>query len=197
MMTSTRRNTSRGIWLCTLLAALASAPSCSGHPQFFRSDRDFSRAGHAIAILPPVNLTSHERAAGLVADALLDSMLTTGEFSVVDPGRVESVVLKHRLRLTDRLPLDVLRRIAADLDIDCVLVGSVNEFRTVSDGQRSVPCIGISMRIVSCNDGHVMWACTHSRRGDDDETLFGVGRIKSIEQLCEKTGYEMTRTLRR
>jgi hypothetical protein len=51
------------------------------------------------------------------------------------------------------------------------------------------------MRIVACDSGQIIWASTHSRRGDDAESFFGIGRIENLQQLAAVTVEEMINTL--
>jgi hypothetical protein len=52
------------------------------------------------------------------------------------------------------------------------------------------------MRLVRCEDGRIVWAGSHARRGDDTETVFGLGRVTTLEQLADKTVAELMESLR-
>jgi TolB-like protein len=122
-------------------------------------------------------------------------LLAIGSYSVVDPGAVQDLVLSKRLRLADRLPLETLQEISADLGCQYVLVGSVNAFGMVAEGPVSYPSVSVTMRMVRCEDGRIVWAGSHARRGDDTESVFGLGRVSTLEQLTEKTVAELLESL--
>jgi len=122
-------------------------------------------------------------------------LLQQQEFLVTDPGLVESIVVRMRLRLTDRLPLETLREIGEELDVTYVMMGTVNEFGFVQARGGNLPGVSVTLRIVTCANGRIVWAASHAKRGDDAETVFGLGRIESVEQLAAVTVQEMIGTL--
>ena len=116
---------------------------------------------------------------------------------MVDPGEVQALVLQKRIRLADRLPLSTLQEIGTELGCRYVLVGSVNAFGMVSEASMSYPSVSLTMRMVRCSDGRIVWAGSHARRGDDTETVFGMGRVATLEQLTEKAVAELLESLGR
>ncbi|UCH83908.1 MAG: hypothetical protein JSW50_15955 [Candidatus Latescibacterota bacterium] len=169
---------------------------CSNKPQFFRADSDEFKSTGSVAVLPLMNLTRYEDASDVVMDALVVELLDLGIFEVVDPGVVEVVVLEKRLRLTDRLPLETIQEIGARLQVDYLLVGSVSEFDVVREGNTQLPNVSISLRLIECVEGRILWAATHSERGDDAESVFGIGRISTPEQLAAAMVKDMIMTLK-
>ena len=175
---------------------LVATAGCSSHPQFFRADRSKLEDPAALAVMPLLNLSRYDQAEVLVMNTLIIELLDSELFEVLDPGLVETVILEKRLRFTDRLPLDTMTELGERLSVHYLLLGSVNEFDFISDRNDKLPSVSISLRIVECNSGRIIWAATHSRRGDDEETVFGLGRVETLEQLAAVTVKEMTRTLR-
>jgi len=167
---------------------------CANHPEYYRGDLTGVESASRVALLPLVNMSHDERAPDLVQNALVVEFLAAGRFVVVDPGVVEQTVLENRLRLTDRLPLETLQKLGAALGVDYLIVGSVNEFAMVQDGIEIVPTVSVTVRMVSCATGAIMWAATHSRRGDDDESVFQIGRIDTLEELSAVTAREIADT---
>jgi TolB-like protein len=143
-----------------------------------------------------VNFSRDERAPDVVGAALVVELLATKRFVVVDPGRVEEHVLAQRLRLTDRLPLEALQKVGADLGVEYVVVGSVNEFGMVPSATERVPTLSFAVRMVSCSSGAILWAATHSKRGDDAESMFTLGRIETLEELSAVAAREVAETIR-
>lgn len=170
--------------------------ACSPHPQYFRRYGSYFDVTGTLAALPLVNLSKYSQAEVIVMNALIVELLDSQLFQIVDPGLVEEFVLRHRLRVTDRLPLETLREVGEQLGVEYVLVGSVNEFDFMHESRGMTPTVSVSLRIVTCSNGRIVWAATHSKRGDDSETVFGLGRVETLEQLAAITVKELAETLK-
>lgn len=168
---------------------------CAEHPQYYRGVVPNISDAKTLAVLPLVNFSQYDNASEIVLNALIVELLELKIFKVVDPGIVDAMVLEKRLRLTDRLPLAILQELGEQLGVEYLLVGSINEFSVIQGKNTRLPTVSISLRIVSCDSGQIIWASTHSRRGDDAESLFGIGRIEDIQQLAVVTVEEMINTL--
>jgi TolB-like protein len=185
----------RAILGASLLAiGLAACAGCGSNPSYFRGDVASVPDTSRVAVLPLVNLTSNVNASDVVLNALVVELLATHRLNVVDPGLVDEVVQRQRLRLTDRLSLPALQAVGAALGVQYVFVGTVNEYTLVRDEQAVIPTVSIALRMVSCTTGNIVWASTHAKRGDDSETMFRLGRISSLEELATVTAREMTAT---
>jgi TolB-like protein len=193
-----------------IVLALQAAMGCSGGARYFRTSPGQLKAPATIAVMPLLNMSRYEQAETIVMHTVVVELLNIKDgraakiwkidrplFEVVDPGLVETVILEKRLRFTDRLSLEQLQEMGERLSVEYLLVGTVNEFDFVNDGNVRLPSVSISLRIVTCANGKMVWASTHSKRGDDAETVFGLGRVESLEQLAAKTVREMTKTLQR
>ncbi len=180
--------------LIVALSALALA-GCSSKPQYFRSGVMIDQP-ESLAVLPLVNLSKYDEAGDIVMHSLLVQLLDSGLFDIVDPGLVDHAVLERRIRFTDRLPLPVMQELGETLNADYVLLGSVNEFDMITNRTETVPLVSISMRIVRTDTGKIFWAATHTRRGDDAESVFGLGRIATLQRMTAVTVKDMTGTLK-
>lgn len=175
---------------CVLLAA-----SCSSGPRYYHSASIDSGIQAKVAVLPPLNMTRFQQAPDIITNALIIELLDTGRFRPVDPGEMERLIVERRIRFTDRVPKKVLKEIQQATGADLFLVGSINEFDYVQSAREQVPVISMSMRLISA-DGDIVWAATHTRRGDDSETIFGLGRVKSLEKLAEIVIHELIETIK-
>jgi hypothetical protein len=176
-------------------ALILASTGCGTTPTHFRGGIPGIEGQPTLAILAPLNLSHYENAEDIVMNSLIVEMLQTELFSIMDPGLVEEAILQRRIRVTNRLPLESLQALGEALGATYLMVGTINEFGFLQDGQSNVPTVSISLRIVTCASGQIMWATSHSRSGDDAETVFGFGRIKTLDQLASATVREMTRTL--
>lgn len=192
-----RRDTRGMRWWMEGLAVLAllGAAGCGSKPSYYRNDIAGAEPGSRVAVLPLVNLTRDMNAPDVVMNALVVELLATNRFVVVDPGVVDEVIQRERIRLTDRIPLETLQGLGAALGVDHVFVGSVNEYQMAKDSQDVVPSVSIALRMVACSTGAIVWASTHSKRGNDTETIFTLGRVETLEELTSIAAREMTKTV--
>jgi len=186
--------------ISTILAAaivfLAASSGCSSNPQYYRSNLVVEEP-NTLAVLPLVNLSKYDEASDVVMNSLLVQLLDNKVFAIIDPGLVDNAVLEKRIRFTDRLPLQTMQELGTTMNAKYLLLGSVNEFDMISEHTETVPVVSISLRIVRAETGTIFWAATHTRRGDDAESVFGLGRIRTLEQLTAATVQEITSTLKK
>jgi TolB-like protein len=179
----------------SLVVAALLAPGCAPKPQYHLSELAPADTV-SLAALPLVNLTRYEEAGDVIMNSLLVELLAIDMFEIIDPGMIDDVILQMRIRLTDRLPLATMQEIGRKLDADYLLLGSVNEYEMITDRTETVPLVSISLRIVRSDTGTIFWAATHTKRGDDAESVFGMGRITTLEQLAAATVKEIAGTLK-
>ena len=191
-----RTSGERIVLMIALIVGVSHLLGCSSKPTYYRGGLNEGKGPTKMALLPLTNFSEDEKASNVVAGQLLVALLDLENFSMVDPGKVEQVMLEKRLRVPERLPLEILREVGASLDVRYVMVGAVNEYGFLRGSDGPVPHVSISLRIVSCENGTIAWAASHSRRGDEGETVFGWGKTGTVEQLAAETVEEITRSLK-
>lgn len=179
-----------------LVIGMSLCASCSSKPSFYRGGVGDGTEPMRLAVLPLTNFSADEKAADVVSGQLIVALLNFENFSVVDPGVVEDVVIQMRLRVPERLPLERLQEVGEALGVPYIMVGTVNEYGFVREGNESVPQVSISLRILACDSGSILWAASHSRRGDEGESVFGWGKTGTVERLAAETVQEITQSLR-
>jgi len=144
-----------------------------------------------IAVLPLANYTSTHDAPDRLAPMLSAAIGAKTGAEMADPGAVEAALEKEPWLLLDRVPQDVLDRVASELQVDEVVVGSLLAYGYRDEGGDQVPQVSLSLRLLACPGARVMWSAVHSRDGEDGEWLFGFGRVRSLEQLATQTVSEI------
>jgi len=182
--------------LPAIIVAAVMLAGCAGGPRYFLAEQENFAPGSAVAVLPPVNYSRNQTAPDLVVDGLVLEILRLERLRPVDPGEVEKVILAKRIRLTDRMPSETLSEIGRLLNAKYILTGSINQFDYVTVRNESFPVISLSLRMIDADEGEVVWAATCTRRGDDSETVFGLGRVKTLERMCGIVTREMIETLK-
>lgn len=77
------------------------------------------------------------------------------------------------------------------------MVGTLHDFdmqlATGAGGSGQIPVVAVSLRILDASTGEIVWASNVARRGNDRETVFGIGRIHSLNNLAEETAAELAK----
>ncbi len=135
----------------------------------------------SIAVLPFENLTTEPTASQLFTDLLRKELKRKGWVRLVPQEVIEEYLAKRRIRYTGAITRLHARQMGKELDVDAILLGSVNLFYDDAMGDIHA---GLSVRIVSTIDGSIIWADSRSLTGGDFITLFGLGRISDIRALA-------------
>ena len=168
-------------WAFMVLLAL----SCGPKPEvYFKKNVSFAPS-KTIAILPFNNYSGKEDAGKQVANMFLVELLKKPYLNVLEPGEVDKVMREERIRSSEQVDFSTAKIFKERLDADYILIGAVNEFNYLTRGDRETPLVGFSVRLVDTNNGQIVWAATHSRKGDDSELLFGWGLVKSLTKLAQ------------
>jgi hypothetical protein len=78
-----------------------------------------------------------------------------------------------------------------------LLFGNVIEAGELKGDEGGVPSVAATLRLVEIASGRVVWACHHSRTGEDRETVFQWGRERSQDRLIASLAVEMLEDLRK
>jgi TolB-like protein len=161
--------------LFSLLLALSSMFFAvnSGHT----AQKDFKGR---IALFPFENLSVDKNALTSVMPVLREKLEAKG-FDILDEDSLNQFLLKERIRCTGYITKDTATKLKEELNVEAILVGSINSF---SNGEN--PQAGFSARLVSSSDCSIIWANHASATGEDFTSILGLGRIKSIEILNDR-----------
>lgn len=149
----------------------------------------------SIAILPFDNISGHPDAGKKVVNLLLTELIRTELFELADMGEVENSLRSLRIRTIAEIDLEKLQAFKEQLGVQTVIVGSVDEYELRQEGSGTVPVIAVNARMLDAQTGDILWAVSHTRNGDDWETIFGFGRIISLSRLAQIVVSEMLESL--
>jgi hypothetical protein len=144
-----------------------------------------------VAALPLANYTPLRDAPERIGPIIAAELGAMPAVTVADAGAIQAALEQEPWLLLDRVPPDLVDRLGSTLGVDALMVGSLltYEYRDAS-GER-IPQVSLSMRLLACPGGRVLWSAVHSRDGNDSEWLFGFGRVHGLEQLAIEAIREM------
>lgn len=173
---------------CLLLAVAAGCASTKPR----ESVKPFEPPDSArIAVLPFEDLSGREGVGTEFTRTFTAELVRTGLFTVIDPGAVDEAVERLQIRTTRAMTDAEMRSLADTLRATYLLFGNVLESGTVRTPDGDLPTVSATLRVVEVASGRVVWACHHTRTGDDAETVFGWGRTSSRLQLLDQLAVEM------
>jgi TolB-like protein len=187
------RRMSHAVGIITALLLLVLS-ACGPSIKPFASRELKGGEGVRMAILPFDNLSSTQGAGKSIEGLVLIEFLKRSTLKVVDPGEVQAVLSKERIRLATSIPKETVRTLGEGLGVRLLMMGTVHQYEmqaATGAGAGNMPVIAISLRIIEVETGDIVWASTVTRRGNDRELVFGIGKIQSLNQLAEETAMEL------
>lgn len=173
-----------------LAALLIAMPIVSGCNDGGPSTKMFVKSGNGkrlrIAVMPFDNVSKDQDAGRTITNTVVTYLLSTGDFDVVEPGVVSSVMSSEGIRLVDGITLDTCQKLQPKLNADAFVMGMVEEYGEVRIGPDSYPSISFSARLVNARTADILWAGTISKTGADSVKVFDIGRISSIGKLSKR-----------
>ncbi len=149
-----------------------------------------------VALMPFENLAGREEQSQLFTKIFFADLVASGAFEMVDPTRVEVAMDSLGIRSSGAMTAAEVRAMADTLHVRYLLLGSVLESGTIPSQDGPLPSVGATLRLVEAESGRVPWAGVHFRSGEDRETVFGWGRVRSPEKLIAELASEMLRDFR-
>ncbi len=153
--------------------------------------------GVKMAILPFENLSKTQGAGKSMESFMLVEFLKYVPVKIADPGEVAAILSRERVRLATSISKETLAALGKGLGAELIMMGTVHDYdmqlATGAGGSGQIPVVAVSLRILNAASGEIVWAANAARRGSDRETVFGIGRIHTINNLAEDTAAELAK----
>lgn len=169
----------------------AAGPRCGGAwyaPKVrYRSALLDARQQRTVAVLPFLNQTPRRGAGEAVSLEFVRHLVATRRFHVLEPGVVREYLLRARIMIPGGASLETTRLMLGAMSVDLVLSGAVIDFDDGSGTQG--PTIRFNATVLDGGSGAVVWHSSSYNRGDDGVFAFGLGRVRTSEELsCRMVG---------
>jgi TolB-like protein len=151
---------------------------------FFRSPLIDSAGRYGVAVVPFLNLSERKHAGRIVTLLVINELVRSEVFSVVDPGLVREELLKYRMIMEAGPSLanaDILFS-RNSLGVDLVCSGTVFDYQDAV----GVPKVDFSLKIFERNTREVVWSSRSYGSGDDGVFFFDLGRVHTAHRLASK-----------
>ncbi len=137
---------------------------------------------NAVAVMPFENITQADLS--IDTTQIVTESLIKNKFKVISYDLLESFLIKKRIRRADFMGQSVIREMGAALNIDALIVGSVNGSVDLLEAGTN-PRVAINAQMIDCFDASVVWANSVSCTGSDFATFLGLGKITSLDKIAE------------
>ena len=191
-------NNRRGFTGWRMAAALvigALVAGCAPTVKPYASAKLKENSGGGMAILPLDNLSKTPNTGKSLDNVILIEFLKKVPLTFVDPGDVAAALSDVRIRLATSIPKETMQGLGKKMGVDYFLVGIVHDYEVQplsgAGGAGQVPAISITLRVLEANSGTIVWAANYTRRGNDRESIFGMGRVQTLTSLAEETAAEL------
>lgn len=112
----------------------------------------------------------------------LEAELAARNIEIVGNAEIRPILRSLRIRSSEGIGQDELRRLAAEIEFDFLVLGSWDILR---DGGN--PEFGLSMRVLDRDGGRIVRAVSTGATGDDFTGLLGRGRLLQLDDLVRHT----------
>jgi len=142
-------------------------------------------AGAKIAVLPFENLSGKEGASEKITEYFVMALQGKKNMKICEFGEVYNHMRQFRVRSTSLLTSNQIDSLSFALGINYVVAGSVLDFRE-TDNQYlgKVPQVSLNVRLIDCDSYKTVWIGVVNARGDQSEWIFGIGAVRSLEELA-------------
>ncbi len=152
--------------LIIIVLTLVIIPGCrSGVPVYHLSeDIDFSFY-KKVAVMPFDNLTNEKYADQIVRQLVISEFLASGFIDVVFPGEVQKVINELDIKSVSSLSKQQISALGKALNVEAIIIGSVEEYGEVKMGNISAPQVTVSLMMADTGTSSIVWSITKTRGG--------------------------------
>jgi TolB-like protein len=160
-----------------LLVAASLLAGCAGARRTVYLDPQFDFGGVTrVAIVPFENLTNDQGTSRFVTRLFFTELLAQKVFDVVEPGEVSAFLATKPADKGAELSVDIMKAMAAKLNVQGIIFGSVGESAEFRSGNLNTNVISLNVRMVSPETGATIWSSSVSTEGPGFfSRLFGLG----------------------
>lgn len=196
----TRRLRSMG-WVAGFACAWGVGCSTTGKDPYFARVKSAANVYVApvrtaifkVAILPFKGPT--ELIGSSASDMIVTEILRANRYTLVERSQMAGVLSETELSMAGLSEAKAVE-VAKMLGADGVVIGTVDEYATQAQGGRTHAVVGISIRLIHCQSGQIMWSADLAKVAEDSKTpLAAHGRAvvhELMAGLYQKWGVQQT-----
>ncbi len=166
-----------------------------GDSSFYISqETDFSFIKR-VAVLPLDNLTNDRFAGDAVRQVVISELLASGLVEVVAPGDAVAALETLKLKTGQSPNADQIKAIGKAIKVQAVIIGAVNKYGEIREGNVSSPEITITLMMADTSSGSIIWSVTKTRGGAGFMARHFGARADTMSEAVLKVVREAIQTL--
>lgn len=153
--------------MCLLLDGLAgcASPSGSAINVYVTPEHGSVRR---VAVLP--FRASTEIIGASVSDMFVTEILRTQRYELIERSQLSGVLGEAEVQLSG-LSTGQAAQLGQLAGADAVIIGTVSEYETMAHRGKTLPVVGLSVRMIDSATGRILWSVDHAARGARGVTL--------------------------
>ncbi|GBE41940.1 MAG TPA: hypothetical protein ENH50_07520 [Nitrospirae bacterium] len=169
---------------------------CGGNSPIYHisPDVDFSFFKN-VAVLPLDNLTNDKAAGEIVKQLVISELLASGLVDVVIPGEVMSSISELGIQNISSLNKSQIKALGNALNVEAVIIGSVDQYGDVKLGNLSAPEVTITLMMADVESGNIIWSITLTRGGLDFMARHFGASSETMSEIVQGVVREAIQTL--
>ncbi len=150
------------IAFCSLIIFLSGC-SAGSLKQYVRPSINIG-AFKRVAVLPLENYTSDKYANEIIRSKIIIELLLRG-MDVIEPGEVVVTLKELKVKSLDALRVEDIKNMGEMLNVDAVIVGSVERFGISKGISVSYPEVSVHLMLFESTTGSIAWSVWHTTGG--------------------------------
>jgi len=130
-----------------------------------------------------------------VSDMFVTEMLKAERYELVERSQMARVLSESELALAG-LSASKAVEIGNMMGADGVIIGTVDEYSTVAHRGRAYPVVGLSVRLIDCQSGKVVWSVDHAEKAEDSKITLPQHARHTVHEMMSAL-YKEWRTVKR
>ncbi len=182
--------------LTLMMLIMLMVSGCRSNAPFYHinPDVDFSFFKN-VAVLPLDNLTNNKAAGQIIKQVVISELLASGLVDVVIPGEVMSAISELDIQNISSLNKNQIRALGNALNVEAVIMGSVDQFGDVKSGSMSAPEVTITLMMAEVESGNIIWSITLTRGGLDFMARHFGAKSETMSEVVQGVIREAIQTL--
>lgn len=100
------------------------------------------------------------------SDLFVTELLRAGRYELVERGQLSRVLNEAEVALSGISESEAVA-LGNMLGADGVIIGTVDEYGSIAERGRNYPVVGLSVRLIDCESGRVMWSASFASMADE------------------------------